>query len=260
MIESLVGELAATPGAGGGPCSSASHDDRARGAWTIRLPSFRPRRRLVRAAAEQRLYWQAPFAARLTTVGRGSQHHGRRSAVQLPGCFCRCSRGGGLTAYCCPVTSGPLELLALLYPCAPRSLGVFDPDGMPMGRRDLRRLRRRDRDGDYILACSRRTRAGHARRRARRRVAALRAAPRQVTARFAAEGFEPIFARRRFRRSSPAICNCWSAFRRKAGIARASRCSPSHRRRRPRAELTDTMTHWPGMTSAGRIGACSPRS
>ena len=161
------------------------HDDRARSGVDHPDAEFRgPGRRLVRAAAEQRLYLaQTPFAARAHDRRRGSQHHGRRSAGAASlAASARVLRGCGAHRVLLPRHERPSRAARAAVPAVHRVLhGCVRPgrhaDG---GRRDLRRLRRRDRDGDYILAPVRGGRRGsHARRRARRRVRACARAPRR---------------------------------------------------------------------------------
>src|SRR5207245_2366466 len=100
-----------------------------------------------------------------------------------------------LIAYFCPITNGPLELLALLYPlCTALYFGVFDPRGMPTAVGEIcvgygvgvvtatafSRLLAAD-DAVAMLAGS--LAAGFARARSRLE---------EVTARFAADRFAPL--------------------------------------------------------------------
>ena len=167
-------------------------------AWTIQMPSFAaPVVALFGLLPSNVCTWRKlPLRLALTTVGAVLSITVAGVLVQLPWLLLPVFFAGvALTAYCCPVTSGPLELLALLYPlCTAFYMGVFDPDGMPMAVAEIcvgyavgivtattfSRLFAAD-DAAATLAGA--LAAGFARARVRLD---------EVTARFAAEGFEPI--------------------------------------------------------------------
>ena len=199
MIESLWAELAPTPGRwrrsvfiGLGTMTALVV------AWTIQMPSFAaPVVALFGLLPSNVCTWRKlPLRLALTTVGAVLSITAAGVLVQLPWLLLPAFFAGvALTAYCCPVTSGPLELLALLYPlCTAFYMGVFDPDGMPMAVAEIcvgyavgivtattfSRLFAAD-DAAATLAGA--LAAGFARARVRLD---------EVTARFAAEGFEPI--------------------------------------------------------------------
>src|SRR5205809_1965033 len=199
MIESLWAELAPTPGRwrrsvfiGLGTMTALVV------AWTIQMPSFAaPVVALFGLLPSNVCTWRKlPLRLALTTAGAALSITVAGVLVQLPWLLLPAFFAGvALTAYCCPVTSGPLELLALLYPlCTAFYMGVFDPGGMPMAVAEIcvgyavgivtattfSRLFAAD-DAAATLAGA--LAAGFARARVRLD---------EVTARFAAEGFEPI--------------------------------------------------------------------
>src|SRR5439155_26371859 len=137
MIESLRTELAPTPGRwrrsvfmGLGSMTALVM------AWTIQVPAFSaPVVAFFGLLPANVCTWRKlPLRLALTTAGAILSITTAGVLVQLPWLMLPAFFAGvALTAYCCPVTSGPLELLALLYPlCTAFYMGVFDPDGMPM--------------------------------------------------------------------------------------------------------------------------------
>jgi len=199
MMDSLWVELAPTPGRwrwsvfiGLGTTTALVV------AWTIQTPSFAaPVVALFGLLPSNVCTWRKlPLRLALTTAGAVLSITVAGVLVQLPWLLLPAFFAGvALLAYCCPVTSGPLELLALLYPlCTAFYMGVFDPDGMPtavgeicvgyaVGIVTATVFSRLFAAGDAAATLAGVLAAGFARARVRLD---------EVTARFAAEGFAPI--------------------------------------------------------------------
>jgi fusaric acid resistance family protein len=136
MIESLRTELAPTPGRwrrsvfmGLGTMTALML------AWTIQVPTFSaPVVAFFGLLPANVCTWRKlPPRLALTTAGAIVSITVAGVFVQLPWLMLPAFFAGvALIAYFCPVTSGALELLALLYPlCTAFFIGVLDPGGMP---------------------------------------------------------------------------------------------------------------------------------
>src|SRR5262249_25406920 len=104
-------------------------------AWTVQIPTFSaPVVAFFGLLPANVCTWRnLPRRLALTAVGAILSIMVAGVLVQLPWLLLPAFFAGvGLIAYLCPVPTGALELLALLYPLATSVyMGVFDPDGMP---------------------------------------------------------------------------------------------------------------------------------
>ena len=199
MIESLRTELAPTPGRwrrsvfmGLGTMTALVL------AWTIQVPTFSaPVVAFFGLLPANVSTWRKlPLRLALTTAGAILSITVAGVLVQLPWLMLPAFFAGvALIAYFCPVTSGALELLALLYPlCTAFFMGVLDPGGMPtqvgyicvgygVGIVTATAFSRLAVPEDAAATLAGALGAGFARARSRLG---------EVTDRFAAERFEPI--------------------------------------------------------------------
>ena len=136
MIESLRTELAPTPGRWRRSVfMGLSTMTALMLAWTIQVPTFSaPVVAFFGLLPANVCTWRKlPQRLALTTAGAIVSITVAGVFVQLPWLMLPAFFAGvALIAYFCPVTSGALELLALLYPlCTAFFMGVLDPGGMP---------------------------------------------------------------------------------------------------------------------------------
>ena len=135
-IQSLWAELAPTPGRwrrsvliGLGTMTALVLD------WTLQVPRFSaPVIAFMALQPSNVCRWRdVPRRLALATAGAVVSITVAGVLVQLPWLLLPAFfTGVALIAYFCPITNGPLELLALLYPlCTAFYIGVFDPRGMP---------------------------------------------------------------------------------------------------------------------------------
>ena len=136
VIQSLWTELAPTPGRwqrsvfiGLGTMTAFVV------AWTVQIPTFSaPVIACLALQPSNVCTWRKlPLRLALTTAGAVVSITLAGVLVQLPWLILPAFFAGvGLIAYFCPITDGPLELLALLYPfCTAFFIGLVDVRGMP---------------------------------------------------------------------------------------------------------------------------------